>query len=269
MTKDVFSNDLALQRDRLVSLGMLSAGLAHEINNPLAYVLSNLWFLSREILDFKTQLSRENLAAADASPLLLEWAEVVSESIEGAQLISKLVRDMKRFAHSEASQLEWFELQEVVESSLRILGHELKHRIHLEKHFDTLLPCLHGNPLHIQQVFLNLLMNAFQALDTSSGKAGKVEVALTREGHGICALVSDNGCGIPAEHMSKLFQPFFTSKPFEKGTGLGLFICKQLLAMHGGHIHLKSHVGQGTSVYVWLPVQNLEKPTEEFVVAPM
>ena len=257
------------QKDRLAALGMLSAGLAHEINNPLAYVLANLRFLSREIFDLKAQLSNGSKSLVESRPLVAEWAKVLSEAIEGVQQIGKLVKDIKGFARVDANQDEWFELQEIVEASLRIVWHELKHRVFLEKRFDAILPCLHGNPSQIQQVFVNLLMNAAQAIDTPPGALGKLEIELSRKDEGIYVLVRDNGRGIPAEHMSELFKPFFTSKPPGKGTGLGLFICRQLVLGHGGQLRLESRLGKGTSVHIWLPVQNLKKSTEEFVVAPM
>jgi len=269
MTKEVSQNELTLRQDRLATLGILSAGLAHEINNPLAYVLANVRFLSREILELKAQLSNGTKSLEEALPQLSEWAEVLAESIEGVQNISKLVRDMKGFARGGTHQLEWFELQEVIEASLRIVRHEMKHRIALTKRVDTFLPCLYGNPSQLQQVFVNLLMNAAQAMDNLPEAAGKVDIVLTRKGAGVSAIIKDNGRGIPAEHMDKLFLPFFTSKSSEKGTGLGLFICNQLVGMHGGRLRLESHTGKGTTVHVWLPVQNAKASTEEFVVAPM
>ena len=270
MTKDASSElSLQLQNDRLATLGVLSAGLAHELNNPLGYVSANLRFLSREILDLKAQLSNGTKSLEDAAPLLSEWSRVLFESIEGVQSIGNLVRDMKGFARSDSSPPQWFELQEVLESSLRIVWHELKHRICLEKHVDAILPCIEGNPLQMQQVFVNLLVNAAQAMDTAPGESGKVEVALTKKDGGILVTVKDNGRGIPAEYMEKIFQPFFTSKPSGKGTGLGLFICRQLVMGHGGHIHVESQLGEGTTVRIWLPVQSVSiVPTEEYVVIP-
>jgi len=247
---------LDLQRDRLATLGTLSAGLAHEINNPLSYVLANLRFLSREIIDLKRQLDEGAKPLKNTESLLLECAQVLSESIEGVQQIGKLVKDMKRFARSDESQGEWFELQEILESSLRIIGHELKHRVSIEKQFERVLPCLWGSPARIQQVFINLLMNAAQAIDLPPGELGRVEIGLSRKAGGILAVVKDNGTGIPPEHMGKLFDPFFTTKAFENGTGLGLFICKELIVQHGGYLHLESTPGEGTQAHVWLPVKD-------------
>ncbi|MCL2013038.1 MAG: HAMP domain-containing histidine kinase [Cystobacterineae bacterium] len=256
--------ELNPQNDRLATLGMLSAGLAHEMSNPLAYVLANLRFLSREMVELKTQLDNGTKSTAETPPLLAEWTNVLSESVEGIQQISKLIKEIKGFVRGDASQEQWFELQEVVESSLRILGHKLKHLASVEKHFEGILPCLKGNPVQIQQVFINLLMNAAQAMQGPQGVLGKIEIVLSRKENGISAVVRDNGRGISAEQQEKLFEPFFTTKAAGEGTGLGLFICRQLLAQHGGYLHLESALGQGTLAHVWLPVQSAKKPRQEF-----
>ncbi|MCL2626581.1 MAG: ATP-binding protein [Cystobacterineae bacterium] len=251
--EDVAQRELILQRDRLATLGTLSAGLAHEINNPLAYLLANLRFLSREIFDLKTQLETGRKSLADAEPLFEEWTKLLSESVEGLQQIGRLAKDMQGFARSNSNQEERFEMQEVIESALRIVWHELKNRVLLKKNFERLLPRLWGNPSQIQQVFINLLINAVQAINLPTGVLGKIEIVLSRKENGVLAVIQDNGPGIPAEHMDKLFDPFFTTKAFGKGTGLGLYICKQLVVRHGGYLRLESNSGQGTQAHVWLP----------------
>ena len=256
MTKDASSNELGFQQDRLTTLGVLSAGLVHEINNHLGYVLSNLRFVSEGVANLEVQLKNQEAWPTEARPLLAEWAKALAEALEGVQSIHKLVRDIKGFARGDSAERECFALQDVIESSLRVVGHELKHRALLEKHFEALLPPLHGNPSQIQQVFVNLLMNASQALEAPPGGLGKVEIRLSREEEGICATIRDNGCGISSEDLEKVCQPFFSKKPSGKGTGLGLFICRQLVAGHGGHMRVESRPGEGTSVQVWLPAQN-------------
>jgi len=275
MVQDISSEQLMLQRDRLATLGILSAGLAHEINNALGYVLSNLRFLIKEMAELEKKLSCGLLWEGEARRRLAECAKVLSESLEGVENIAQLVNDMKGYARGDTGPCEWFELTEVVESSLRIVRHELKHKVSLEKHFDEHLPYVNGNAPKIQQVFVNLLMNAAQAIEEApkpkeeaAGEGapvppGKVDIVLQQKDGGILVVIRDNGRGIPAECMEKVFEPFYSSKPLGKGTGLGLFICRRLVVEHGGHMHLESQVGKGTSVHVWLPLEKLRRTTEE------
>jgi PAS domain S-box-containing protein len=235
-----------LEADRLTALGVLSAGVAHEINNPLAYVLLNLEYLKRE------------LPKAAADPSRIESLMVrVQDACHGADRVASIVRDLRTFARGEDTARQPVSLEAVIESAVNIAYPELRTRARLERRYQT-VPAVDGNAGRLEQVFMNLLLNAAQAFpDGSDENANSIRVSLRAEGTQVIAEVADNGPGIPHDLLGRIFDPFFTTKPVGVGTGLGLPICRGIVQTHGGEITVDSKPGVGATFTVSFPASKL------------
>nr|WP_225937001.1 hybrid sensor histidine kinase/response regulator [Myxococcus sp. RHSTA-1-4] len=237
-----------LVAERMASVGTLAAGVAHEINNPLAYVISNISFL------------RERLSQPELSPeQLLELREVVAEAEEGAGRVRSIVRDLRTFARAEEDRHGPVDVARVVDAALRLVRNELSHRARLVCSLEP-VPRVHGNELRLSQVVVNLLVNALQALPERAVEENLVRVSL-RAGRGQVELeVFDNGHGMPPDVQRRIFDPFFTTRPVGEGTGLGLSIGLSLVQAMGGRIEVTSAPGWGSSFRVVLPALVAEAP---------
>jgi two-component system cell cycle sensor histidine kinase/response regulator CckA len=235
-----------LEADRLTALGVLSAGVAHEINNPLAYVLLNLEYLKRE------------LPKAAGDPARIESLMVrVQDACHGADRVASIVRDLRTFARGEETARQPVSLETVIEAAVNIAYPEIRTRARLERRYQT-VPAVDGNPGRLEQVFLNLLLNASQAFPDDSEEADNlIRVSLRAEGDQVVAEVSDNGPGIPSDLLGRIFDPFFTTKPVGVGTGLGLPICRGIVQTHGGEITVDSKPGAGAVFTLSFPASKL------------
>ena len=235
-----------LEADRLTALGVLSAGVAHEINNPLAYVLLNLEYLKRELPKVASDPSRiESLMVR------------VQDACHGADRVASIVRDLRTFARGEESARQPVSLEGVIEAAVNIAYPEVRMRARLERRYQT-VPAVDGNASRLEQVFLNLLLNASQAFaDDGEPSANLIRVSLRAEGEQVVAEVSDNGPGIPSELLGRIFDPFFTTKPVGVGTGLGLPICRGIVQTHGGEITVDSKPGAGATFTLTFPASKL------------
>ncbi|MCY1015103.1 hybrid sensor histidine kinase/response regulator [Pyxidicoccus sp. MSG2] len=245
--------------ERMASVGTLAAGVAHEINNPLAFVCSNLSFL------------KERLAQAALSPEALpELREVVEEAEVGAARVGAIVRDLRTFARADEDRLSPVDVSRVVDGALRLVRNELSHRARLVCTLQP-VPRVHGNDVRLSQVVVNLLVNALQALPERPADENEVRVSLRAGRPGQVELeVADNGHGMPPEVQRRIFDPFFTTKAVGEGTGLGLSICLTLVQAMGGRIDVSSTPGRGSSFRVVLPatVSDAAAPVASTSVRP-
>jgi PAS domain S-box-containing protein len=245
-----------LVSDRMASIGTLAAGVAHEINNPLAVVLANLELARWET----TALDRELTAGAASNAGQLaarvqSIAESAREARESAERVRDIVRDLKIFSRSGDEEHRGpVDVKRVLDSSARMAWNEIRHRSMLVKDYAD-VPLVFGNEARLGQVFLNLIVNAAQAMP--EGRAAQHEIRLTTKLHasGLVAIeVKDTGAGIAPEHLARIFTPFFTTKPVGVGTGLGLAICHRIVSGLGGQVEVDSELGRGTTFRVLLPV---------------
>jgi two-component system NtrC family sensor kinase len=241
------ANARLMQAQKLEALGRMSAGLAHEVNNPLSYVLSNLRHLQRVL---------ERWEEADRPPQPGDLKEACRDAVTGAERIARIVQDVRLFARMEEPEREPVDVRAVVEQSLAMAGHALRPGIQVVRELQE-VPLVRGSEHGLGQVFLNLIVNAAQALG-STGGAPCIRVGTRREGARVLVEVRDNGCGIAPEHLGRLFEPFFTTKPVGTGTGLGLSICHGIVTRLGGDISVESSPGQGTTFRVLLPEVSTE-----------
>jgi signal transduction histidine kinase len=264
----------------MASIGQLAAGVAHEINNPTAFVNSNLGTMSEYQKDLIRLLQayeqtfsqleglRESIAlpasvtAAMAQSQKLaeeidlefikeDFSDLIEESLEGTERIKKIVADMKDFAHPGKKGCVETDINLGLDSTINIVWNEIKYKSKLEKDFGP-LPPVFCHSQHINQVFMNMLLNAAQAIE----KDGLIAIRTRHVDEEVVVQISDNGCGIPDNIQSQIYDPFFTTKEIGKGTGLGLSMSYNIIEKHKGRIEFDSHIGKGTTFRVYLPVSN-------------
>jgi signal transduction histidine kinase len=233
---------------RLAAVGELAAGIAHEINNPLAFVRSNL-----SQLEARWKEVRDDLEQAGRSQALRETLgdveELVADSVEGVDRAVEIVRSVRNFAHPGSDGREHSNLHELLEDALRLIAPQLRGRAQLVREFGE-LPDVRCAPQQLRQVFVNLLLNASQAISPG----GQIRLATRLEANRAVVIVEDDGNGIAPEIIDRIFDPFFTTKPVGEGTGLGLGIAYQIMRAHGGSIRVESSPGRGAKFRVELPV---------------
>ncbi len=258
-----------LQSEKLASIGQLAAGVAHEINNPIAFVNSNLNTLSKDIAGLMQLVDAYEAceAALGDKPELLaplqaikqqvdiefirgDILSLIDESIDGTQRVRRIVSDLRDF--SRPGDQEWHEvdLHQGIDSTLNVVRNEIKHKADVILEYGELPPvkCL---PSQLNQVFMNLLVNASQAIP----ERGTITIRTRCERDQVAVEIADTGSGMSPEVMAKVFDPFYTTKPVGKGTGLGLSVSYGIIERHGGHIDVQSVPGSGTTFTVWLPVE--------------
>ena len=234
-----------LTSGRMAAVGELAAGIAHELNNPIAYVRANLSVLSEHIDTLRKELAD---GSPDVAPVLAEAEEIVGESIEGMDRAAGIVRDVREFSHAGSGERQIADVRDLVEQSVRVARLQTPRGTEVEIACDG-LPSLECEPQRLKQLFLNLLVNAGQAV----GEDGHIRVSGELHDGGVLLRFRDDGNGIAAEHMERIFDPFFTTKPVGVGTGLGLAIAFRIVEEHAGRIEVSSQLGAGTEFRVWLP----------------
>jgi len=265
-----------IQTEKMSSLGQMVAGIAHEINTPLAYVKNSLGSVAGKLPEVKQLVVETNKLLRlmeDPSPdpdrlqakyaavrglinhfaeqqALAELGQLANDGLYGIEQISEIVLNLKNFSRLDRSKVSSFNLNEGIESALVLARHELKH-LKISKHLGE-IPSITCSPSQLNQVFLNLINNAAQAIESG---AGEITISTrTEDAEHVAVEIADNGKGIPPEIMSKIFDPFFTTKAVGKGTGLGLSISYKIVEQHGGRISVDSTVGQGTRFTIVLPL---------------
>ncbi len=256
-----------LQQEKMASIGQLAAGVAHELNNPMSFISSNLNTLNKyvtRLIDFIRVQSEAVVAVQDASALynvdkkreevkldhILEDAKVLlKESLDGAERVKKIVHELNSFSRMDEEEYKKTNMNECIESALTIVWNELKYKSTLEKNYGSLPPVM-CYPRQMNQVFVNLLINAVNAIH----EKGIISIKTWHEHDSVWIDVSDTGVGIPRENLVKIFEPFFTTKEAGKGTGLGLSITYEIVQRHQGDITVKSDIGKGTTFTIRIPV---------------
>lgn len=240
--------------DRMASLGTLAAGMAHEINNPLAAVMGNLEVMLETIKGTsRTPASKEDLI------------DILQDALTAAERIRYVVRDLKMFSRSpdEAAPGAAVNVERVIDSALRMATNETRHRAKVELAYAHVAPAA-ANEARLGQVFLNLIVNAAQALPAGNVEGNTIRISTyDASSDRVVVKISDTGPGIPPEIQKRIFAPFFTTKPAGIGTGLGLSICRRIVASMGGDIWFDSEVGRGTSFFVSLPVAKTAPQNEQ------
>jgi signal transduction histidine kinase len=238
---------LMLTQARLAAVGELAAGIAHEINNPLAFVRSNLGLLESH---WKQLEDPSGLSPDERQALAAEGRELLQEARAGVDRAGGIIRSVRRFTHTGQPARVPADVNELVEDALAMLRPQTRASGLVLEFHPGALPPVACTPQELRQVFLNLMTNA---VDAVSGRGGRVSVSTRREGESVIVEVADDGCGMAPEVVERIFDPFFTTKEVGQGAGLGLTIAWHLIASHGGHVHVESSPGAGARFRVQLP----------------
>ena len=261
-----------LQAEKMASIGQLAAGIAHEINNPIAFVGSNLSSLNGYLRDiFQMLEAYEHLEASvpvtnaqlpklntlkqtiQLSFLKQDTFTLLAESSDGIERIAKIVHDLRDFSHIDQADWQQVDIHRNLESTLNMLAHDLARKADVIREFGELPPvqCL---PFQINQLFFNLLVNACQAIESH----GRIVIGTERAGDQVRIRITDNGVGIAAQDIGRIFEPFFTTRAVGKGRGLGLSVAYSIVKNHGGSIEVASEPGQGATFTVTLPIRRAD-----------
>jgi two-component system, NtrC family, sensor kinase len=258
---------------KMAALGTLTAGVAHELNNPIGFVKNNLVMLEEYLQVLLPVLQvisdapsgdddgdgslgerlSQALAGEDLRPILDDIVPLLTDTRDGVQRLGEIVASLRSFARVDGPEAEPFDLNQCVRDTLKVAANELKYRAHVFQSLES-IPLLDGKPGEINQVILNLLVNAAQAITGF----GEIHIGTRCVGDEVCLSVADNGPGILPEHLEQVFTPFFTTKPASQGTGLGLSISRDIILSHGGRIEVSSSLGEGSAFRVFLPLPREE-----------
>ena len=250
--------------ERMASAGTLAAGVAHEINNPLAVVIANLDYVNHALAALLPG-ARKGASANDTSPALAtiekqlaDIDEPLRDAREAVGRIREIVRDVKLFSRPHEGDIESVDLKRVIESSIRMAWNEIRHRAQVVRDYHH-TSMVEANEARLGQVLLNLVINAVQAIPEGHAGQNSIRVSTRQvDDQHVEIEVRDSGCGIPRENLERIFDPFFTTKPVGIGTGLGLSICHRIVTDLGGEMSVESEVGKGTAFRVTLPVGRTE-----------
>jgi PAS domain S-box-containing protein len=264
-----------LQQEKMASIGVLAAGIAHEINNPVGYINSNLEVLQDNVRDIVSYLKnledvfpnliqqghsdqpmpaaiqelKELRSKLRIEDIFQDIEEIVHESKQGIDRIKRIIVDLKKFSHTDENKMDLADINQEIESTLNIVANELKYKVKVVKELGS-LPSIECFPHQLNQVFMNILVNAAQAIEGQ----GSIFIQTAIKNDFISVIIRDTGTGIPAENLQKIFDPFFTTKAVGKGTGLGLYIAYGIIEKHRGKISVQSEVGKGTTFTIQLPI---------------
>jgi PAS domain S-box-containing protein len=276
-----------LQTEKMASIGQLAAGVAHEINNPMGFIHANLFQMAEYLGDVRrlwTQVGDVRKAAGshdapalvrasetleelarelDAEYVLTDFDKAIRESQEGAERIRHIVRDLRDFSRQDRDERVAADVNQCLDSTANIVWSMMKHSVVLRKRYGD-LPRIRCNPMQLKQVFMNLLVNAYQAIETrlaGTGERGEIDLVSELRGDCLAIEVSDTGCGIAPEQLDRIFDPFFTTKEVGVGVGLGLSTSFSIVQKHGGTLRARNRSGHGASFELILPLT----PSEEVV----
>jgi PAS domain S-box-containing protein len=254
-----------LQSEKMASIGQLAAGIAHEINNPVGFVSSNIGSLQRYTDDLLRLVSAYELVEAalpatalaaianlkaevDLAYLRDDVRQLIEESTEGLLRVRQIVQDLKNFSHASATEMELADIEAGLDSTLNVVWNELKYKAEVVKEYGH-IPAVRCIQSQLNQVFMNLLVNAAHAID---GR-GRITLRTGAIADAVWVEIEDSGSGIKPEHLDRIFDPFFTTKPVGQGTGLGLSLSYQIVQKHGGQIEVRSELGKGSVFRVVVP----------------
>ncbi len=244
------------QADRMASVGTLAAGVAHEINNPLAYVLGSMDLCSRHV-----QGLAQHVTGPEARALLDALSDCLQNAHDGADRVRVIVRDLMTFSRAESDQPVAVDVEKTLDSSVNLVWNEIRHRARLVKSYSG-VPAVLAEEARLGQVFVNLLVNAAQAIPEGRSEDSEIRVTTSSDEQHVYIDVADDGAGIPAEELGHIFEPFYTTKPMGVGTGLGLSICHGIVSALGGTIKAYSTPGKGSRFRVELPTAPAPTPSQ-------
>ena len=243
------SQSQLMQSDKLAAIGLLSAGIAHEINNPLSAVKLAFSLLQSQ-LDVLQRRIQKGETPVGSETILKEMQTYITQGQACSETMSRIVTDVRLFSRSDKGILNRENINGVIDSVINVVWNAVKNKVKIKKDYGS-IPSIRCNAQQLGQVFLNLLVNASQAMEHNQGE---ITIRTSADEKNVSVKISDTGCGMSPEVMNKIFEPFFTTKGAEEGTGLGLSITHDIVKKHKGSVAVESTVGKGTTFTVLLPI---------------
>jgi two-component system NtrC family sensor kinase len=240
-----------IQQEKLALLGTLAAGVAHEINNPLAFVISNVTTLNSYLSDLMTVVPHDVLNETEQRNIdfiIGDLPELISDTDQGFNRIKDIVKNLLFFARTDSDQISEVDLVNAIEISIKLLGPKIKN-ILVKQDLQAVVK-IPFNSGELSQVLINILVNAIHACEHMPSHAAEISVKLTQQDNEILLSITDNGCGMSTEVQQRIFDAFYTTKPVGTGTGIGMSIVLQILQQHKATIAVKSELNKGTSVQI-------------------
>lgn len=259
-----------LHAEKMASIGQLAAGIAHEINNPLGFIHSNLQslneYLNRLIkaLDFSEKLlhktddaislklKQDYFNRAQIAYIKEDTPALLQEPLAGISRVSSIIQNLKVFSHVDNTSWQECDLRQIVDSTLSMLSNELKYKVKVHVDYAAQSPYIQCQPVQLNQVLLNILNNAIQAMND----IGDIWLQMHEQENSLSLIIKDNGCGIPPDVLPRVFEPFFTTKDVGQGSGLGLSMVYNVIKQHQGTISVQSELGVGTTISIYFPLSN-------------
>lgn len=244
-----------VQADKLAGIGTLAAGVAHEINNPIGFINSNINTMARYLQKIKKYCEETHKSELDKeiNDIFEDFQDAILESSEGTERVKNIVNDLKSFSRVDKAEKESVNLNDGLESTLNIVWNELKYKCKVEKDFGD-IPNLYCYPNQLNQVLMNILVNAGQAI---KGSDGLINIRTWFDKDKIFVSIKDNGVGISQSNLKKIYEPFYTTKDVGKGTGLGLSLAYDIIKKHHGHIDVLSEINKGSEFIIGLPIEGI------------
>ena len=266
------SQQKIIQQEKMASIGQLAAGIAHEINNPVGFVMSNLNSMGKyterlcQFIGIQSEALKNMSGHTGGAETILEnvrekrrafkvdyiaddFGNIIKESLEGTERVKRIVQDLKNFSRMDEVEQKPADINGGIESTINVVWNELKYKTDVKKEYGE-IPFTKCNLGQLNQVFMNILVNAAQAIE----EHGKIFVKTQQRDGYIVVSISDTGCGIPEEKLNRIFEPFFTTKEVGKGTGLGLSVAYDIVKKHNGDISVASEIGKGTTFTITIPI---------------
>lgn len=250
-----------LLNDKLATMGTLAVGIMHEINNPIAWIMTNLNYLKERFKKFNNNITVQTLTdnhPANLSDLKAEisnYNEVIDECLEGTVQIRDIIKELKGYARVDEQNVELVDVHEIINSAIKIADSQYKNHVKIEKFYEPNIPKGLFARGKLQQVFLNLIVNAAQCIHEREGNNNIIQIRSYAKDNHVYIDITDNGPGIPSEVLPNIFEPFFTTKPAGVGTGLGLAICKEIVTNAEGDLTVTTQLGKGSTFTVSLPLK--------------
>jgi signal transduction histidine kinase len=249
-----------VQSEKMASIGILAAGVAHEINNPISYTLSNITVLKdyckKMVGQYKSIIDQE--LDADTAFLFQDAMDLIEESLEGLNRVKNIVSDLQGFSRRSDNHRELADINKALQTTLNVLSNQLKYHVELQLDLAE-LPQVECDISKLHQVFLNIIVNAAQSIE----QKGIIKIATRIDNGQITISIADNGCGMSEEVQQQIFSPFFTTKPTGKGTGLGLSLSYNIIKEHGGNLRVESTPGVGTTFFIVIPQDQKHNQSSE------
>jgi signal transduction histidine kinase len=270
-----------LQSEKMAAIGQLAAGVAHEINNPIGFISSNLQtmqdyggrllklvafyekIVGKMGTDTSRALQQDMQQRLQFDFVRQDLPELLTESVEGIDRVAAIVKNLKSFSHVDNAEWQYANLVDGLENTLKIAANQLKYKVEIHREYAADIPEVYCQPMQINQVFLNLLVNASQAM----AQGGHLYLKVWPQDEHVHVEIRDTGTGIAPEHLSRLFEPFFTTKPVGSGTGLGLSLSYSIVKKHQGDIVVNSELGVGSSFTLVLPLKPAVEPSTDSAVS--